>query len=189
MATAAIPLALEWAGGAIKYLNDYKRWRPAKKVGTFNSTAANTHLHLNLLGDNDSLSRIDEWIQNYRMIDAALRNTDKVFVNASRDLALKERNNMNCWGQVVPAWARANQHIWFGPDMIGLGIKCRAAILLHEGGHYIKAKIGHQGGERGSAYDSQSADQALDSRLCSANFATHAATGVDERFGLARSRE
>jgi hypothetical protein len=83
---------------------------------------------------------------------------------------------------MIPAWARANAKIWFGPDMIGLGPKCKAAILIHEAGHYIRMKIGHQGGERGPACDNQSADQALTSAYVCANFATHAATGRDERF-------
>ncbi len=189
LAKAAIPTARQWIQGAATYLDRYKTWRRGGRIGAFDETAAKVHLHLDLLGDRDSISRIDEWIENYRRIGSALDNAETVFVNQTREESLKARLSMNCWGVTIPAWAIADKKIWFGPDMIGLGLKCRAAILLHEGGHYIRAKIGHQGGERGPAYDSQSADQALTSAYVCANFATHAATGRDERYGLARPLE
>lgn len=189
LAKAAIPTALRWANGATAYLQKYKAWRSARRSFPFDDGAANTHLHLDRLNDADSIARVGEWLENYRLIIGAFNNSDRVFVRATREEALAARNNMNCWGQEIPAWASANANMWFGPDMIGLGPNCKSAILLHEGGHYIKAKIGHQGGERGNAYDTQSADQALTSAYVCANFATHATTGRDERFGLARPKE
>ncbi len=190
VAKAAIPLATTWAQGALTYLQGYRAWRIRKRgAPLFDATAANVHLHLDRLGDIDSIRRIDEWISNYQKILGALRNAEHVFVRATREEALAARNEMNCFGVSVPAWARANINIWFGPDMLGLGPKCKSAILIHEAGHFVAAKIGHQGGERGFAYDNQSADQALTSAYVCANFATHATTGKDERFGLARPRE
>lgn len=189
LAKAAVPLAIQWATGANTYLIRYKAWRLADRAFDFDPTAANVHLHLDSLGPGEVGRRIDEWVQNYQLLQRTLFNPDGVFVAASREEALAARNEMNCWGQAVPAWARPNDHIWFGPDMLGLGLKCRAAILLHEGGHYIRAKIGHQGGERGDEYDNQSADEALTSAYVCANFATHATTGIDERYGLARPSE
>src|SRR5262245_11330489 len=192
IAKTAIPLALQWARGACNYLLSYKLWRLSNQPGppvTLDVRPAQVHLHLHDLGARECLSRIEEWMENYQLISKALYRADYVFVRASREEALAAYNRMKCWGQRVPAWASANEHMWFGPDMLGLGPKCMAAILLHEGGHYIRQKIGHQGGERGPAYDNQSADQALTSAYVCANFATHATTGRDERFGLARPSE
>jgi hypothetical protein len=192
IAKSAIPLALQWARGASNYLLTYKLWRLSNQPtppGNFDPTAANIHLHLDGLGTRDIVVRVDEWMENYQLIAKALVKADDVFVRATREEALEARNTMDCWGVGVPAWAIANEHIWFGPDMLGLGPKCKAAILLHEGGHYIRDKIGHQGGERGPDYDNQSADDALTSAYVCANFATHATTGRDERFGLARADE
>ncbi len=186
IAIAAIPLASRWVKGASDYLVNYRRWRSSRMALPLDPTAANVHLHLDRLNETQWLSRVNEWQENYRMIAETLRDADKVFVRATRDEALAARNEMKCWGVSVPAWARARQNIWFGPDMINLGPNCKAAIIIHEAGHYIKAKIGHQGGERGKDYDTQSADQALMSAYVCANFATHATTGRDERFGLAR---
>jgi hypothetical protein len=182
-------VASQWVQGASAYLDRYKKWRQGSFLGPFDDTAARVHLHLDKLSDGDSISRIDEWIDNYRRIANAFANAQTVFVRQNREQALAARLSMNCWGAFIPAWARADVNIWFGPDMIGLGPKCKAAILIHEAGHYIRAKIGHQGGESGPAYDTQTADQALTSAYVCANFATHATTGRDERFGLARANE
>lgn len=189
IAIKAIPLASGWVNGAIQYLGRYRAWRQAGRVGAFDDAAARIHLHLDTLSDRDAIPRINEWIENYHWIAAAFRTASAVFVKQTREQALNARLSMNCWGVMIPAWASANENIWFGPDMIGLGPKCKAAILIHEGGHYIRAKIGHQGGERGPEYDKQTADQALTSAYVCANFATHATTGNDERFGLARANE
>jgi hypothetical protein len=189
LAKAAIPIAWQWVSGASSYLTKYKAWRQNGRITPFDDTAAKTHLHTDRLSDGDSIQRINEWIDNYRWIGAAFSTAESVFVRQTREQALQARLKMDCWGVTIPAWALANENIWFGPDMIGLGIRCRAAILIHEAGHYIKDKIGHQGGERGPDYDKQSADQALTSAYVCANFATHAATGRDERFGLARPNE
>jgi hypothetical protein len=189
LAKAAIPTARQWIQGASAYLVRYKKWRQDGKPGSFDDAAAKIHLHLDRLSDRDSIARIDEWIENYRRIGAAFDNAETVFVRTTREESLKARISMNCWGVTIPAWAIADKKIWFGPDMIGLGVKCRAAILVHEAGHYIRAKIGHQGGERGRAYDFQSADEALTSAYVCPNFATHATTGRDERYGLARPKE
>lgn len=186
LAKASMPLAMKWVQGAGAYIQKYQAWRAARRAFPFDATAAHVHLHLDKLDDAACISRIREWQENYRLIAAALNNAEKVFVRATRDEALAARNAMNCWGVTIPAWATPQGNIWFGPDFLGLGPNCRAAILVHEAGHYIKAKIGHQGGERGSVYDSQTADEALTSAYVCANFSTHATTGRDERFGLAR---
>lgn len=189
LAIKAIPLASQWVQGAAGYLGRYKAWRQAGRRGAFDDTAARIHLHLDTLNDRDCIPRIDEWIDNYRRIATAFSKAQTVFVRQNREQALQARLGMNCWGVMIPAWATADKNIWFGPDMIGLGPKCKAAILIHEGGHFIRPKIGHQGGERGPEYDKQTADQALTSAYVCANFATHATTGRDERFGLARANE
>jgi hypothetical protein len=191
LALEVVPLALKRAQGAGNYLDRYKAWRSAGSVFSFDAVAANTHLHLDQYSGMLAVVRINEWQENYRMIAATLRAGERIFVRASREEALAARNTFNppCWGDLIPAWATPQGGMWFGPDFLGLGPKCRAAILLHEAGHYIKAKIGHQGGESGSEYDSQSTDQALTSAYVCANFATHAETGRDERFGLARPNE
>lgn len=194
IALRAVPLALTWVEGASNYLQRYKSWRSSGRTFGLDPVAANTHLHLDTLDDIQSHSRINEWIENYRMISETLCDAENVFVRASREEALTARAWMDCWGQFIPAWALPKSNtppgkIWFGPDFLGLGPNCKAAILVHEAGHYIKPKIGHQGGERGSEYDRQSADQALTSAYVCANFAAHASTGRDERFGLARPSE
>jgi hypothetical protein len=149
LAKAAIPTARRWIQGASAYLVRYKTWRQGGKSGSFDDAAVKTHLHLDRISDRDSIGQIDEWIENYRRIGSAFDNAETVFVRTTREEALKARLSMNCWGVMIPAWAIADKNIWFGPDMIGLGMNCRAAILIHEGGHYIRSKIGHQGGERG----------------------------------------
>lgn len=189
LAKAAIPLAMSWIQGASAYLEGYKRWRSSGMVTPFDATAANVHLHLDKVSGPAWQPYVAEWMENYRMIADSMRNAEKIFIRATREEALAARNGMQCWGVTIPAWARAQENIWFGPDMIGLGPKCKAAILIHEAAHYIRVKLGHQGGERGPIYDNQTADQALTSAYVCANFATHAATGRDERFGLARSNE
>ena len=189
LAKASVPHAMKWVQGASAYLGRYKAWRSAKRTFAFDATAANVHLHLDKLDDAACLSRIGEWLENYQRIAGALSNAETVFVRATRQEALAARNTMRCWGITIPAWATPQKNIWFGPDFIGLGPNCKAAILIHEAGHYIKSKIGHQGGERGPAYDSQTPDQALTSAYVCANFATHATIGRDERYGLARPSE
>jgi hypothetical protein len=186
LAKASVPHAMRWVQGAGTYMQMYKAWRSARRAYAFDATAANIHLHLDKLDDAACTSRITEWQENYRLIAAALSNAENVFVRATREEALAARNWMKCWGVTIPAWATPQGNIWFGPDFIGLGPNCKAAILIHEAGHYVRSKIGHQGGERGTVYDTQTPDQALTSAYVCANFATHATVGRDERYGLAR---
>ncbi len=190
VAMETAPIALSWVNECIRHLKDYRDWltKPEKRVMITREAfdPVYTHLKFGQLSDQDAVRYTDTYIQNYTLMASIFNRPDAIFKVASIEDQLRVSRSNSCFGLVMPAWAIANNAIWFGPDFIGLGPKCRTAILIHECGHYIHPSILHEGGERGPEYDSLRPEVALRSAYVYANFASHVVDGWDARHGLAR---
>ena len=200
MALAAVPTAQFWASGAISEIetmlvlretDDLQRNPSTPFPSIFN--AINTHFHLDR--DRPHLR------QTLRRIREVLSRIQRVLAEAPRFFQNGPRRANSPWadasmgGFQLPG-TRFN-HITFRPDFVTIGPNTRAAILLHEGAHFVGGinVINHfatefpvpQGAAQGPGhtrnYQALHTDEALRNASSYAAYAIHATTLADSRFG------
>jgi len=179
-AIEALPKAKGWVAAALGYLSQYIA---ALTTGTaFNHIPIETHFHMAKIPAADRPTFASRIITPYFQILRFLapENIEAVSVD---DLLKRSR----CFGDTAAAFCGTTTKIMVSPTFVGLGINCRAAILIHEASHHFGA--GHINGERGAAYDNATPQQAITSAYVFPNFAEHVVPPyVDQRFGLARPK-
>ena len=193
-ADAAIELASRWVDNALLMLWTARR---AAETGSRTGVAG---LSLNIVrrhfqtgrvvpgvSDTANIGRIET---TFRQMKLALLNSASIFSFVDDETA--SMNTRGIYGSEVPvaAYAYSHGHIALTNDFPGLGLNCRAAVIIHQLAHYANPAVRDAAGVRGPAYESLDLETALVNVHCYPNFAVNATPPfLDERYGMTRPDE
>lgn len=196
--TAAIesaPRALEWIDNAIIALNDCVRSIDGASEPTIIAKVAMPFVRLHFHTDRSrfgasertNLIRIEA---NYQIMRRHLCNSKHVFRSVNDIVATRDTLGAFRPGVIVGGYAFPFKSVSFTSHFLSLGPNCRAAVIIHELGHYVSPSIGHTGGERGFEYDNSPFETAINNVYCYPNFAVHVTVPFrDERYGMSRPND
>lgn len=191
-ATEAKLLSLKWVTNALFALN--ARIQSVKNpFGPSGLTLVSfpqirIHFHTDRLrAGTTELSALQRLEKNYQTMKKHLLNSDPVFRSVDDATAARETGGQFRPGVILGAYVMQGKPIAFTSHFLALGPNAKAAMILHELGHFISPSIGHVGGESGPDYDNSNFETAINNAHCYPNFATHVTPPFrDERFGLSR---
>ncbi len=191
-ATEAKLLSLKWVSSAIFALNAKIQslgnpFGPSG-ISLVNFPQIRIHFHTDRLRPGTTeLAALRKIESNYQTMHRHLLNSDPIFRSVDDATATVETGGQFGPNVILGAYVLPGRPIAFTSHFLTLGPNAKAAMIIHELGHFISPQIGHAGGESGPDYDNSDFATAINNAHCYPNFATHVTPPFrDERFGLSR---
>jgi hypothetical protein len=190
----AKPLALNWIDNAAQLLGHARQTLDPNAApdvrGTTGLEAVRRHFHTDRRnGPVTECEAIDLVERNFRSIRQFLATSDAIFDYADDETA--SENTRGYFGSefTVAAYVYSLGSISFTSDYTDLGLKCRAAVIIHQLAHFIDPRV-RDYGCTGLAYEELDFETALFNIHSYPNFAVNATPPyADARFGMMRPNE
>ena len=190
-AEEAKPLALMWLENALGMLRVALRGLEANTYGDVRLGLAletiRRHFHTDRRSSTASEPEAIKLVeQNFQAIRRAMSASASIFLSADDETASRNTRGYFGSGLIVAAYAYTQRSVTFTSHFPSLGQKCKSAVLIHQLGHYIDARMRDQSCG-GLIYDLADFETSVFNVHCYPNFAVNATPPyLDERYGLTR---
>ena len=185
------PIALNWLNNAVLILDAARNaasGAPTDARGQIGLETARRHFHTDRRSRTASEAEaIAEIGKNFQAMRGFLATGDSIFAYVDDETA--SQNTRGYFGSefTVAAYAYPRKSVSFTRDFAGLGLNCRAAVLVHQLAHYIDGRIKDFLGALGPAYDGSDYETAVFNVHSYPNFAINATPPFhDVRYGMQR---